>query len=280
MWVGRDGRSLGSVVESDRYVDFELDPQGKRLALVIENEDSGNRDLWIRDLDRGVATRIISNGGWISAPRWSPDGTKLAFLAAWKGPPNVYLVDASGGEPIEIVPYDGTPHLIGCWTPDGKSVIYSQSSSGPHDLWIVDTDSLQLRSLLETSVHESGASISPDGHWLAYLSSETGGGEIYVTTYPHLESRMRISTNGGNDPRWSGAGTELFYSTEEGVFVASFDKSGPTGKSPELVISNSADDLINYDVAPDGTRLIVLRADRDTREPADRLVTDWERLLE
>jgi hypothetical protein len=52
---------------------------------------------------------------------------------------------------------------------------------------------------------------SPDGHWVAYRSDETGTGEIYVVPYPGPGGKILISTEGGLYPRWSRDGRELFY---------------------------------------------------------------------
>jgi serine/threonine protein kinase len=52
---------------------------------------------------------------------------------------------------------------------------------------------------------------SPDGHWLAYVSDESGRYEVYVQTFPNPGGKWRISNDGGTEPAWSPAGRELFY---------------------------------------------------------------------
>lgn len=59
---------------------------------------------------------------------------------------------------------------------------------------------------------ELNPTLSPDGHWLAYTSDESGAGEVYVRPFPNANGgRWQISNGGGGEPRWSHTGRELFY---------------------------------------------------------------------
>lgn len=278
-WVARGGRSLGSIAEPDHYGAVRLDPRGERLAYTLENSETGSVDLWVRELARGISTRITSHDRWLGTPRWSPDGTRLAFRADWKGPPHVYLVDLDVREPVEIVPYDGSAHVVSDWTADG-AVMYGKRTAGSVHLWMVQVDDLEHRALVESPFPHFDATVSRDGQWIAYSSTDTGRAEIYVATFPSIRNRTRVSTDGGEEARWNEDGTEIYYETPEGVFAVSFDAKGPTIGTPELVVPDWGDNMIEFDVAPDGQRFIVRRSDRADRFPPDRLITDWPRLLE
>ena len=65
--------------------------------------------------------------------------------------------------------------------------------------------------LAATAVGEFDPVISPDGHWIAYVSGETGRGEVYVQRFPELGLRQQISTDGGLRPAWSPDGRAIFY---------------------------------------------------------------------
>jgi Tol biopolymer transport system component len=279
-WVARGGRSLGRVAEPDHYSSLRLDPRGERLAYTLEDSESGSVDLWVRDLGRGVSTRVTSHERWVNSPRWSPDGTRLAFAADWKGPPHVYLVDLDTREPVEIVPYDGSAHHLGCWTATGDAVIYGQRVSGSRHLWMVDLDGLERRPLIESPFLTVDPAVSTDGEWIAYASLETGRFEVYVATFPAIRNRTRVSTEGGREPLWNEDGTEIFYRSTEGVLAASFDAADPTIGTPDLVVPDWGGNLIEFNVSPNGQRFVVRRSGRDAQRPPDRLVTDWPRLLE
>jgi eukaryotic-like serine/threonine-protein kinase len=58
--------------------------------------------------------------------------------------------------------------------------------------------------------------MSPDGRWLAYVSNESGRNEIYVEPFRRRGERVRVSRDGGGQPRWRGDGNELFYRSGDG----------------------------------------------------------------
>ena len=63
----------------------------------------------------------------------------------------------------------------------------------------------------EFRFNEGGPVFSPDGHWLAYISDESGRPEIYVKPYPGPGGKWLISTEGGTEPAWNRNGRELFF---------------------------------------------------------------------
>ena len=64
---------------------------------------------------------------------------------------------------------------------------------------------------VKTPFAEQYPRLSPDGHWLAYASNESGRSEVLVQSFPEAGARTQISTSGGTEPVWSRDGRELFY---------------------------------------------------------------------
>src|SRR5262249_34444465 len=87
-----------------------------RIALVYAG------DIWLVPKAGGVATRLSSPLGEESFPRFSPDGTKIAYSANYDGNTDVYVVPAAGGEPIRLTHHPMADRVIG-WHPDGKRVL-------------------------------------------------------------------------------------------------------------------------------------------------------------
>jgi tricorn protease len=83
-------------------------------------------DIWIVSRKGGTATRLSSPQGEESFPRFSPDGTKIAYSAAYDGNTDVYVVTANGGEPVRLTYHPMEDRVIG-WHPDGKRVLFASS---------------------------------------------------------------------------------------------------------------------------------------------------------
>ena len=220
-WLDRDGRETGTLLGPDLYDKVKLSPDGRRLAVSINDPRTGASDIWLVDLERGVPSRLTSSPRGEFEARWSPDGRSLAFSADWQGPPNIHLQDLEGGSPRVLVPFDRKQQYPWAWTPDGRQLLYTvRHEVSKDDLWITDRAGQDRSALLATPFEETQAALSPDGRLLAFASDVTGALEVYVQSFPGGESRVRVSTGGGFAPRWRGDGRELFYRTRSGQLMA------------------------------------------------------------
>ena len=90
----------------------------------------------------------------------------------------------------------------------------------------LDPLSSEVRELMHSPASEGEPTLSPDGHWLAYTSDESGQPEIYVRRFPGLEGRWQLSDGGGINPRWSPDGRELFYRWRSSLFAVGIRAEG------------------------------------------------------
>ena len=142
---------------------------------------------------------------------WSPDGTTITFGSTRAGSWDIYGVRADGSgtaEPQVVVPHDVRPVS---WSPDGSTLVYVavRLETGV-DIWTQERDS-EPAPFLATSANEGGASVSPDGRSLVYVSDQSGRREVYLQPFPAGGERVQVSTHGGNEPRWSRDGSELYF---------------------------------------------------------------------
>ena len=125
---------------------------------------------------------------------------------------------------------------------------------------------------------------SPDGHWLAYTSNETGRDEVYVRPFPGPGSKFPISTAGGTLPTWSRARQELFYAAPDGHIMmasyaaadgGSFRAQKPQRWSDGRFIRRSARSgpTRSFDLHPDGNRFALAAVSANESETRqDKLV--------
>ena len=121
--------------------------------------------------------------------------------------------------------------------------------------------------------------LSPDGHWLAYQSNESGRMEVYVRPFPDAGGRVTISAGGGSEPLWSSDGHTLYYRVVNDV-VAVKISLGATLSVGERKVVATGDYSIdrshpNWDVSPDGSEFLMLR--RAGEEVQVILVQNWGR---
>jgi len=117
--------------------------------------------------------------------------------------------------------------------------------------------------LLKADAQIDEPQISPDGRWLAYSSVESGGWEVYVEPFRRPGEKVRVSPNGGVQPKWRADSRELFYLKPDGeLVVVEVSASGErleVGLPTSLFSTGTASPVFDqYAVTGDGQRFLVL----------------------
>ena len=90
-------------------------------------------DLWLASTEGGLATRLTAHPGLELFPRFSPDGSRIAFTGQYDGDEQVYVIPASGGVPRQLTYYPargplaprwGYDNQVYDWSPDGRAVLF------------------------------------------------------------------------------------------------------------------------------------------------------------
>ena len=113
-------------------------------------------------------------------------------------------------------------------SPDQKSILFAKrNENSTFEIWrAVFQKDAKPEAFLATQFNELAPRISPDGHYVAYQSDESGRYEVYVRPYPAGDGRWMISTNGGTTPKWSAKGDELFYLQNDSLILHSAVEAG------------------------------------------------------
>ncbi|HEX7781104.1 MAG TPA: hypothetical protein VF424_17775, partial [Vicinamibacterales bacterium] len=122
--------------------------------------------------------------------------------------------------------------------------------------------------------------ISPDGRWLAYMSTETGASAVYVTRFPKPAGKWAVSVGGGDWPVWRPDGRELYYRASDGMLMAVSIGAGAAfeaGVPVKLFAPRANPGQFGigtfYDVASDGRFLVNVFVER--RTPPATVVLNW-----
>jgi eukaryotic-like serine/threonine-protein kinase len=243
VWLDEQGREQ-TPVPGMKYGAPALSPDGRRLAGSCDGPREGTSSICVRDLDRGVASRI-TEGPRDRYPVWSRDGQQIAYSSA----DGIYRTQADGSGSPQLVSRRGNPTS---WTSDG-SILSFGSQRGEVSLALSSPLTHEVKEL-ELGVE---GQLSPDGAWLAYISRDG----LVVERFPELSARVTAAGAGAAQPRWSANGRQLFYiSADKKLMAADFDPIAATAGPPRLLaqtrIVGAAFVGHQYDVAPDG-RFIV-----------------------
>jgi eukaryotic-like serine/threonine-protein kinase len=243
---------------------------GRRLALTLA-EGSGLGNIFVYDLLRDDLDLANADSQNNLFPIWTPDGSSLVFSSNRNGQLDLYVSPADKSRRDELLYASDHPKWAGSWSPDGKLLAFVEDRpGGAHDIWIYSADDRKARPFRNAPYDEDDPAFSPDGHWLAYASDELGHGEIYVVPYPGPGPTCKLSTAGGQDPRWSADGKELFYRRGNTAVVADVsNRNFCSANSRSLFDGLEAD---YWDVSPKGDSFITL----EPREPPRlQLVLNW-----
>ncbi len=272
VWFDRDGRETGSVGAPAAYLEPTLSPDGRRLAVTRGGADAPSA-IWVFDLERGTSSRVSSPHS--ATPLWSAGGKRIAYQTFPEG--QVYTREASGGGPETLLAELGTFAPLADWSRDGRTLLY-ETLSHPTGVMALDLGSDHDP---RTVVPGEGARLSPDGEWLAYMSSDSGVQEVFVRRFAESEERLQVSVAGGTQPRWRGDGRELFYVAPDRRLMAVEVTLGPRLEvgSPRALFSTQILPLVearnHYDVTADGQRFLVnSRSAEDASRPV-RVVVGW-----
>ena len=133
--------------------------------------------------------------------------------------------------------------------------------------------------LFQSQFNEAKAKISPDGHWIAYESNESGLLQVYVRPFPNAEEgKWQISSDGGTEPVWAHSGQELFYRNGDKMMVVDIKTERTfTPGSPVVLFTGRytiGGAVVNYDISPDGQRFLMIKGEED--QPAQiNVVQNW-----
>ncbi len=271
-WMDRSGKQTDvdtaftfHVTQFAGNVGWSLSPDGTRLAIGLNSD--GSDDIYIKALPHGPASRITFGAGSKTRPRWTADGRSVTSLTA-----NGVLLRRADGTGTDSVLWRGQFDEAQI-SPDGKWLVVRRgarnATSGGRDILGarlgVDT---ALVPVVMTRFDENAFSISPDGHWIAYQSDESGRIEVFVRPFPNTnDAKFPVSTGGGFSPLWAKNGRELYFVSRHAMMsaIVTGAPTHPLGE-PHALFSTEMTGLENgwytpWDVAADGRFIMIRRAD-------------------
>ena len=292
-WYDRSGKVRGDIGPPSPVFDPALSPDQKLLAF--QRGFAGGGVLWTRDLARGAEQRFTTDTFVHMGPIWSPNQDRIAFSTNSQSRVfDLYQKAAGGTGPDEPLLASGNPKFASQWSRDGRFIVYFEvDPKTRRDIWVLPVVGSDRKPMpfLRSAFNEINGQLSPDGHWMAYTSDESGQREVYVRPFPAGDGQWKISIQGGEQPRWRGDGKELFFlgANDQLMAVAvngsvaakpSFDVGQPQPLFEAHLAQVFNDTLFEYDVTADGTRFLLDSvAGNSASAPQLNVVINWSSVL-
>ncbi|MHB8733754.1 MAG: serine/threonine-protein kinase [Terriglobales bacterium] len=267
-WYDLDGKPLGTVGQVADYLSPRISPDGKQILTVISSQRSAGTDLWSLFAAGGVSTRLTFGPARKVFSVWSPDGKYIAYGSSVGGEAAIVRKPADGSGAEETLLKLGTEVSAADvldWSPDGRYLSFGAFNvkAAKSETWILplfgDHKPFQAAPV---AAPQFGGVFSPDGHWLAYFSYETGRPEVYVVPFPGPGGKYQISHSGGWDMRWSKKNQLFFLTTGNQLMEADLSlnaQSLQVNALRPLFQLNLPDAAAPWiDVSADGSRVLAV----------------------
>ena len=241
VWVDRDGTETSSdLFEPSDFEDVAISPDGNRVAITVEGEEdrlgtTRRVDVYVVDRQSGRTYQLTSEGT-NERPFWTTDGEQVTFSSMRDGKWSFFTRVWDASAPVQLLFTPEGRAWSGDWTRD-EGLVYSEvDATGDFDILLVQPSGAASPTpipLLNSENSEGSPAVSPNGDFLAFTSNESGRDEVYVMPLRDPRNTRRVSSDGGQAPRWSREGDELFFRFgRSGAFAARIQTT------PELAVLN------------------------------------------
>jgi Tol biopolymer transport system component/tRNA A-37 threonylcarbamoyl transferase component Bud32 len=280
-WYDRDGNRTPVAGDPAPFLNFRLSPDSKRAAVSLPGP-TGDGEIWVQDLARGVRTRLLQSQAQFDNPAWSGDGLRILYGSQERGAMDLVsrLADGSGDEETMLI--DGMDKILYDWSLDGRWVAYWPlgSGQGTPDVWIYSVEDQTSQSLIDGEPTYEDARFSPDARWLTYVSDDSGRREVYAHAFGGAGAaggaRLQVSTAGGERPHWRRDGREIIYvDPQRRLMAVAVEETGGTltlGQPQELFTFEQA--IQAGDVTGDHRRFLVATREEVQSDPL-RVILNW-----
>jgi Tol biopolymer transport system component/mono/diheme cytochrome c family protein len=258
--VDRQGKAVQTVGELGSYSQPALSPDGTRVAVI--RNDQGKTHVWVLDVSTGKATQITSDAAPHTSPVWSPDGKQIAYVSNQN---DVYRIASDGSGKEELIykhPAGGA--FITDWSVDGRLCFWSGDV-----IYALPVVGDRKPVLLVRGAR--GGRFSPDAHYLAYSSNQSGRFETYMASLDNPSQKpLQVSKDASlGGVFWRQDSKELFFFNLVGLVPSALLAADITvGPEPQAGVPRTLFPLagvgspaqVSNIATRDGQRFVILAA--------------------
>ena len=267
----RQGNAIATVGPRAIYNTPVFSPDAKRLVAGKIDLEKEVQDLWVFDIATGASTQLTFGKAreGASTPAWSPDGSRIAYVALRSGEYGLYQKASNGQGSEELIyklPGVGT---LTDWSQDGRYLTYHSTDLGGGMLFALPLNAAEKKPIeaFRSAKQVQGMRLSPDDRFLAYMSNESGKNEIYVRPFDPAGASnaagKQVSEAGGQGMAfWRRDGKELYYlGADRSVMAVSVSTSPALEIGKPKLLFHPAEEIAvapgTSSVSRDGERFVI-----------------------
>jgi TolB protein len=190
-----------------RYPGLNVSPSWsqtrQRIALTLGKD--GNSEVYLMDRDGKNLKRLTFSRAIDSSPQWSPSGDDIAFTSdeLGTGSPQIYIMDAEGGNRRRISNV-GSSYCDGAaWSPKGDKIAFTARVNGQFEIYVCEVDGSNAKRLTSGQGNNEDPSWAPNGLMLTFTSDRTGSSHVYVMCNDGTNQRQLTKRGYNISPAWS-----------------------------------------------------------------------------
>ncbi|HSM61282.1 MAG TPA: hypothetical protein VK849_10815, partial [Longimicrobiales bacterium] len=201
-------RDVRFEVSAGTWMDLDVSPDGSTIVFDLLG------DIYTMPIAGGSATRISGGPAFEFQPRFSPDGSRIAFVSDRDGLNNIWTTAPDGSDPRQVTSERERDVNSPAWSPDGETIfarkhyVFSRSL-GAGEIWMwhrTGGSGLQVTDRPNEQQDQGEPAVSPDGRWLYYSQDVTQGPlfQYNKDPYPGIYAIRRLNLETGQQQTVTG----------------------------------------------------------------------------
>lgn len=238
---------------------FDIAPIGHNQLRLVYTRSQHDADIWKIPLNQfparpAEAAKVVDSSYVDTYPRFSPDGTKFAFVSNRSGSDEIWVANSDGSQPLQLTKLRAGGIGRPAWSPDGLRIAFALHSTGASGIYGIGVADGRVQQIVSGGADESFAEFSPDGKWLYFSSMRSGAQRTWsipakggkpVLLFDHAARSLLVSP----------AGSRVVYlGQDDAVYLQPWPRGEPSKIFDEVYSAEHVDVTQEgvYGVIPSG----------------------------
>ncbi|MGI9536723.1 MAG: protein TolB [Desulfocapsaceae bacterium] len=232
-----------------------------QVAFVTPPSDKREREVFLSDILGRKMRQITRHRNLVVSPRFSPDGTYLAYTSYHSGNQNLYITDLRQSKTTRVISRRKGMNLAPAWSPAGDTMVVTLSFKGNPDLFLINNRGEILQQLTKHTGINVSPTFSPDGRHIVFVSDRSGKPQLYLMELSSGNTQ-RLTFEGveNAEPSWSPVENLVVYSSlRGGIYQLCTIDPFKIGSSTQITNDQTHHETPSW--APDGNQIIFAKRD-------------------